>query len=308
MKFLITGITGFIGKELRKAIKSKYKDAEIYGLVRWSHHKEDTEGFIPIYGDLSNYSDMVAIAKEVKPDYIINLGAMTPVSLSFEKPFDYMEANFIGVMNLVEANRKFNPQLVKFIQASTPESYGIQEQPLTPESRQEPSSPYGISKAAADMYLLYAQRALGFPAVISRHTNCYGRKDQNHFVVEAIVTQMLKTPIGGKIYLGARDPKRDFLYIDDVVSFYMALIDKGVPGNAYTAGWNTSFSIEDLVYVAEVTTGWTGEIVWDSIPKRPGEVPEIRLDPSKAEKELGWKPQIGLHEGLARVMEVWRDK
>ncbi|MBN2252178.1 MAG: GDP-mannose 4,6-dehydratase [Kosmotogaceae bacterium] len=301
MKYFVTGITGFIGSELKNKL-----DGEVYGLVRWSHRKESTEGFIPIFGDLTNYNDILSIIKRIKPEVIINLGAITPVSMSFEKPFDYFDINTVGVVNLVEANRRVNPYLEKFIHASTPETYGIRPQPVTPDTTLEPNSPYAVSKAAADMYLQYAFRAYEFPSIMSRHANCYGRKDQNHFVVEAIVTQMLKGK--DKIYLGDKEPKRDFMYVDDVVKFYKLLVEKGVPGNIYTAGWNQSPSIEDVVKTAKKVIGWEGEVVWGTIPKRPGEIPEIRLDPTKAEDELGWKPTITLEEGIRRTAEHWKNK
>lgn len=302
MKYLITGINGFIGNFIKEAL-IKEGENEIYGLVRWSHTKQKIEGYIPVYGDLSNYHDMVSIIKDIKPDIVLNLGAITPVSLSFEKPFDYFDINTIGVVNLVEANRRFNPYLKKFIHASTPEVYGIQEQPLTPESPLYPNSPYAVSKAGADMYLNYAFRSYGFPAIMSRHANCYGRKDQTHFVIESIVTQMInKEP---EMYLGAKDPKRDFIHVDDVVNFYMSLIKRGEPGNVYTAGWNQSYSIEDVVELAKKLTNYEGRVVWDSIPKRPGEVPEIRLNPEKANKDLGWEPHVPLHQGIQKVIDHW---
>lgn len=298
-KILMTGITGFIGKELKKSL-----DGTIYGMVRWSHRKENTTGFNPVYGDLRNYNDIVNIIRDIKPEIILNLGAITPVSLSFDKPFDYFDINTVGVVNLVEANRRFNPYLKKFIHASTPETYGIRPQPLTPDTSLEPNSPYAVSKAAADMYLLYAHRAFGFPAVLSRHANCYGRKDQNHFVVEAIMSQMIECK--DEIYLGQKTPRRDFVYIDDIVDFYLKLIEKGRPGEIYTAGWNNAPSIEDVVKTAKEISGFEGKILWDTIPKRPGEIPEIRLDPTKAKKELGWEPKVTLEEGLKMVYEHWK--
>lgn len=297
-KILMTGITGFIGSELKKHL-----DGKLYGLVRWSHKKENTEGFTPIFGDLRNYNDIVNVIRDIKPDIVINLGAITPVSLSFDKPFDYIDINTVGVMNLVEANRKNNPYLKKFIHASTPETYGTQPQPVTPETPLEPSSPYGISKAAADMYLLYAYKAYGFPSVISRHANCYGRKNQKHFVVESIITQMSSDK--DHIYLGSSEPKRDFLYISDVIEYYLKLIKSGKPGSVYTAGWNESYSIKQLAEVARKVTGYKGKITWNSLPKRPGEIPEIKIDSTLAEKELGWKPKVPLKDGLKKVFEHW---
>jgi len=297
-KILMTGITGFIGNELKQHL-----DGKIYGLVRWSHKKEKTEGFTPVFGDLRNYNDIVQVIKDIKPEVIINLGAITPVSLSFERPFDYFDINTTGVINLVEANRRFNPYLEKFIQASTPEVYGINELPLTPETPLYPNSPYAVSKAAADLYLLYAYRSYYFPVVLSRHANCYGRKDQTHFVIESIVTQMADNK--EEMCLGAPEPKRDFLYIDDVVDFYLKLLKNGKPGKIYTGGWNESYSIKEIVEYAKEITGFNGKIIWNTLPKRPGEIPEMRIDYSLAKKELDWIPKVPIKMGLKKIYEQW---
>ena len=299
--YMVTGVTGFIGKELVKRL-----DGKVYGIARWSSKRIEPEGYELVFADLGNYNEISNTIRKVKPEIVINLGAMTPVSLSFERPFEYVDSNFIGVMNLVEANRKFNPYLKKFIQASSPETYGMSDGPLTPDSELMPNSPYAVTKAAADMYLAYAFRSFGFPVVTSRHANSYGRKDMNHFVIERIVTQMIENP--AEIFLGEKEPRRDFMYIDDVVDFYIKLVEKGVPGNVYTAGWNSSISIGEIVEMSKRVTGWDGKINWGSIPKRPGEIKDMRLDASKSNKELGWYPKVPIEEGLRRVYEHWKNK
>lgn len=302
---MITGVTGFIGGALVKKLKDR-PNTKIYGLVRWSHRRVKPDGYKPIYGDLKNHNDISSVIRDLKPEYVINLGALTPVSMSFEKPFDYIDANITGVVNLVETNRKFNPYLKKFIQASTPEVYGIGPQPNTPDTPMRPNSPYAVTKASADLYLEFAHRAYDFPVVTSRHANCYGRKDQNHFVIEAIATQMLGND--DVVCLGAKSPRRDFVYIDDVVDFYCKLLDEGNAGEIYTAGWNDAPSIEEVALKLKDITKNDCEIKWNTMPERPGEIPEIRLDATKAKKELGWEPKIPLDEGLKRVVEHWQKK
>lgn len=301
MRYLVTGITGFIGSHLKEAL-----DGEIYGLVQWFHKKQPFEGFIPIFGDLRNYHDLVNIIKDIKPEIIIHLGGITPVSLSFDRPFEYFETNVTGAINLVEINRKFNPYLKKLIVASTPEVYGIQDQlPISEKAEMNPNSPYAVSKAAADLYFKFGYKSYKLPIIFSRHANCYGRKDQMHFVIESIVTQMLTKK---EIYLGNPNPKRDFLYIDDVVNFYLQLIEKGKFGEIYNGGWSKAYSIKEIVEMAKEITDFKGKIHWNSLPSRPGEIPEISLDSMKAMTQLGWKPTIDIKEGLKLVADYWRDK
>jgi len=301
MRYLITGITGFIGQELKKKI-----DGDIYGLVRWTHKKEKHEGYVPLYANLRDYGDVVKIVKNVQPDIVVNLAAITPVSLSFEKPFEYQETNYIGGINLVEANRRHNHNLSLFVQASTPEVYGIQNEfPIKETAKMNPNSPYAVSKAALDLYLMMLYRAYDFPVVFSRHANTYGRKDQTHFVIESIVTQMIK---GNEIYLGDKEPVRDFLYVDDTVDFYLHLIKNGMPGEIYNAGWGEGYSIKEVVDLAKKLFDWNGKVYWNTIPHRAGEIPKLVLDASKAENQLGWKPKIALDEGLRKVYNYWLHK
>lgn len=301
MKYFVTGITGFIGSHLKKKL-----DGEIYGLIRWSHKKEKINGFNPIYADLRDYHAIAKIIKDLQPDVIVNLGAITPVSLSFEKPFEFMEINLIGAMNLAEINRRYNKQLKKFVHASTPEVYGIQtEFPIKETAPLNPNSPYATSKAAFDMYLFYMARAFDFPVVLARHANTYGRKNQIHFVIEAIVTQMLNS---GTVCLGDPNPIRDFMHIEDTTDFYKVLIEQGKPGEVYNAGWGKGHSIKEVAEMAKEVTEFKGEMVWNTIPSRPGKIDVIELDATKVKNEFDWIPKIKIKDGLKKVADYWREK
>jgi nucleoside-diphosphate-sugar epimerase len=306
MKILITGVTGFIGSHLVKEL-SKDKIGEIYGVVRFGNRYTKHEGYEPIYADITDYHYLAKIISEIKPEIVIHLAALSSVSQSFERPQEYFLVNTIGTINLAEINLKFNPYLKKFIWAGTPEEYGIQTNfPIKEDAVLNPNSPYAVSKTATTQYLLYLHRTYDFPVVISRHANAYGRKlgiFSQLGVIENTVTQMLK---GSDVYLGEPDVRRDFLYIDDVVEWYKVLMEKSKEGEIYNAGWGKSYSIKEVAEIAMELIGFTGEIHWHSIPKRPGEIPRIELDSSKARRELGWKPKINLEEGLTKTIEYFR--
>jgi len=308
MKILITGVTGFVGSHLVKELNES-KIGKLFGLVRFGNRYAKHEGYEPIYADITDYHYLAKVISEIKPEIVIHLAALSGVSQSFERPQEYFEVNTIGTINLAEINLKFNPYLKKFIYAGTPEEYGIQNNfPIKEDAPLNPNSPYAVSKAAATKYLLYLHRAYNFPVVISRHANAYGRKIgifSQLGVIENIVTQMLK---GNDVYLGDPEPRRDFLYIDDVLKWYRLLIEKGRPGEIYNAGWGKSYSIREVAEKVRELTGFKGEIHWHSIPKRPGEVPRIELDASKAKKDLGWEPKIKLEEGLMKTIEYFKSQ
>jgi nucleoside-diphosphate-sugar epimerase len=303
-RILITGITGFIGSQLKEKI-----EGEKYGLVKFWDLPMKHEGYVPIYGDLKDYHSLAKLIQEIKPEIVIHLAALTSVSQSFDRPQEYFEVNTVGTINLAEINLKYNPYLKKFIFAGTPEEYGIQEKfPIKEDAPLNPNSPYAVSKVAATKYLLYMFHTYNFPVVISRHANCYGRKFgefQKLGVLENIVTQMIK---GKDVYLGEPDVRRDFLYIDDILDWYSLLLEKGKNGEIYNAGWGKSYSIRECAELAKEILGFKGSIFWHSIPKRPGEIPKIELDASKARQKLGWKPKINLREGLKLLAEYWRKR
>ena len=93
------------------------------------------------------------------------------------------------------------------------------------------------------------------------------------------------------VYLGEPDVRIDFLYIEDVLEWYKLLIEKGKEGEIYNACWGRSYPIREVAERAKELVGFRGEIHWHSIPRRPGEIPKLELDYSKAKRELGWEPK-----------------
>lgn len=302
MKILVTGVTGFIGSHLVSALEGN----ELYGLVRFGDVPTKHEGYVPVYCDLADYHYLAKVIKEIRPEAIVHLAGLTSVSQSFERPQEYFEVNVLGTINLAETNVRYNPYLQRFIWAGTPEEYGIQKTfPIKEDAPLNPNSPYAVSKVATTQYLLYLNRAYGFPVIVSRHANAYGRKFgifSQLGVVEHVITQMLK---GSEMYLG-QDVNRDFLHVNDILSWYKLLLASSNFGEVYNAGSGTSHSIRDVIALARKITGFKGRVFWNTLPLRPGEIPKIELDYSKAEKDLSWKPTVTLEEGMKLVAENFK--
>lgn len=297
-RYLVTGSTGFIGSQLVDRL-----DGDVFGLVRWTHEDRQLDGFRPMFGDLRDYRDIEQVVRSVKPDVVFHLGAISPVSESFDRPHEYLATNATGTMNLVEACLDHIPHLDRFVFAGTPEEYGIQAKyPTPPDAPVHPQSPYGVSKVAASKYVAYAARAYDFPGVISRHANCYGRAGTAHFVVEAIISQMLEND--DTVRLGNPEPVREFLYVDDVLAAYEAMASRGQPGTVYNFA-GEAVSIQELADMCRDATGYLGKIEWNTRPRRPGEIPRIELDDSATREELSWQPELTLSEGIKRVADVW---
>jgi len=311
-KIFITGVSGFIASELAKeAVSRGYKVA---GLVRQSTRTnsalESLKGLISIYnGDLRDYYGIRQIIRDFKPDYVFHLGAITPVSYSFEHPTEVTETNYLGTVNLVEALKAENIPLKRFIFASSMEVYGHQPEnrPFTEDLEPHPACPYAVAKLACEKYLQYSHYAYNFPAIAFRQTNCYGRKENDYFVVEAITTQMLKND--KVVNLGNPEPVRNFIYIDDLVELYFKAMDaKNIDGEVFNTGPDNGVTIKELAEKIAKHLKWNGQMNWFTREARAGEIFYLNSIAGKAQKMIGWKPTIDLDKGLKNVIDIWKRK
>lgn len=314
-RVLITGVNGFIGGYLAQKLMDQ--GFEVHGLTQEQEAK--TKGVIPHQADLRNYSLVGQVLEKVDPHFIIHLAARTEVEKSFYEQVEFSEVNYVGTVNLIEECRKLK-NLELFVFASTMETYGqvynketvlgndTMLHPFDEQTPQFPNAPYAVAKVGCELYLKYAGRAYGLPYAILRQTNTYGRWDNDFFVVEQFITQMLKDE--GVVQFGYKDPYRNFLHIDDLISLYQALIEKPqeAQGQVFCTGPNNAIKIEELAHIIAKKVGYTGEIQWDKKPERPGEIYYLNSTNKKAKDLLGWEPQVELDEGLDRTIEIWKEK
>lgn len=297
-KILITGLSGFIGQYLFDRLSSKY---EIYDLGC----------------DLLDFDQVNSRLLTTNPDFIIHLAARTEVEKSFYEQTSFAETNYIGTINLIETARKLK-NLKLFVFSSTMETYGWQPEsdliknnksfvlPIFDENTQQnPNAPYAVSKLACEHYLKYAYRAFNFPFCALRQTNTYGRHDNNFFVVEQIITQMLSNP--HEINLGYKLPYRNFLWIDDLIDLYETVLNKHELsiGEIFCTGPDNAVSIENLANIIADKINWNGKINWHTKPERPGEIYVLNSTHKKAQDILGWSPKITLNDGLDKAIKLW---
>jgi len=317
-RLLITGISGFIGEELaQKAIKEGY---EVAGLIRQSFRYNDAinnlRGKVKLYeGSLHDYARMGAIVRDFMPDYVAHLGAITPVSYSFDHPWEVVNTNLMGTVNLTEALKQFCPSLKKFVFASSMETYGHQPEmhksftPFDEKTEQMGACPYSVAKIGAEKYVKYLYYAYKFPGISLRQTNTYGRKYNDYFVCEAFLVSMLNNK--DVVNFGQPTPVRNFLYIDDLVDLYLALFDsdnKELLGNAYTIGPSNGVTIKELAEIIAKKLNWKGKINWYTREIRDGEIYYLNSTNKKITELTGWKPKISLSDGLDKTILYWKEK
>lgn len=316
-RLLITGISGFIGNSLaEKAIEEGY---EVAGIIRQSYRYNDAinrmKGSVKLYeGSITDYAKIINIVNDFMPDYVAHLGAITPVSYSFEHPWEVTNTNYIGTINITEALKQFCPNLKKLIFASSMETYGDQPEyhkllkPFNEDTPQMAACPYACAKIASEKYIKYLYYAYRFPGISLRQTNTYGRRDNDYFVIEAFITQMLKNP--DKVSFGNPEPIRNFLYIDDLIDLYLMLFktNESLNGESFTIGPANGLTIGELADMIADKLDWHGHINWYTREIRDGEIYYLNSDNDKITRMIGWKPKITLDEGLDKTISFWRDK
>jgi nucleoside-diphosphate-sugar epimerase len=320
MKVLITGILGFIGSHL--AEKLVYDGDEVYGLVRRvSSRNIDSVGKIIkditlITGDITDFTSTRNAVKTANPDIVIHLAALSPVRDSFERPFEYQQANLIGTMHVVHSVLELpDAQTRRMLAASTAEVYGLQENtPLKESLALKPSSPYAVSKAAGDLYLQMAFTTYGLHGTVMRPTNSYGRKFDHSFLIEYLITQMIK---GEGVYIGAPNSIRDYMYVDDHINAYIVAIknSKKADGQIFNAGTGIGLSNKQLAEIIADKVGYDKKKIKfgaypPGYPLRPivSDQPYLVLDATKINKALDWSARVTLNEGLDKIVSHFQKK
>ena len=319
MRVFITGMTGFLGDQLgNKLLKRGHTLGTLVRNVATSDKPlapntesmirgEKRKGVSYYYGDLIDYLNAYDSLLDFKPDVIIHLAAQTSVAYSFKHINEIFNVNFLGTVNMAEAARRALPKLKRFIFSGSVEEYGIQTKfPIKESSELRAASPYGVAKIAAEKFLRYLYDAYGFPAIMFRNSNSYGRKFNHQFVIESIIYQMYQ----GKnlIKLGDPKPVRDFVFGPDLLSAYILATESNnrkLLGEPINIGTGKAISIKELAKKIAKITKYRGKIKWNSFPKRSLEIPRLQIDNTKAKKLLKWHPSVSLNEGLKIIASYY---
>jgi GDP-mannose 4,6-dehydratase len=310
---------GFIGSHLaEKLVDDGY---EVYGVVRRVANRnlevirKVLKDVTLISGDITDYASIRNAMKTVSPDIVTHLAALTPVRDSFERPFEYQQANLVGAMNVAHAMLELpDSQTRKLVAASTAEVYGLQgKEPLKETLALRPTSPYAVSKAAADLYLQMMFHTYNLNGSVIRPTNSYGRKFDTSFIIEYLVTQMLR---GEEVYVGAPDSVRDYMYVDDHVNAYLLVIKSAkATGQVYNAGTGVGINNRKLAEMIAERIGYNRKRIKfgqypPGYPYRPSisDQPSIVLNATKIRKALNWSPKIQLSEGINKVISYFQEQ
>ena len=288
------------------------------------------------YGDLSDTSNLVRIIQEIKPDEIYNLGAQSHVAVSFESPEYTADVDAIGALRILEAIRILGMEKkVRYYQASTSELYGlVQESPQTEKTPFYPRSPYGVAKLYSYWITVNYREAYGIYACNGILFNHESPRRGETFVTRKITRGLANISQGLEscLYMGNIDSLRDWGHARDYVKMQWMMLQQDEPqdfviatGIQHTVREFITWSAEELgikirfegvgvdeVAIIDAINGKdcaslkVGDIIMRIDPHyfRPAEVETLLGDPSKAQKLLGWVPEITAHEMCVEMVRA----
>jgi GDPmannose 4,6-dehydratase len=309
-KAIISGVTGQDGSFLADLLLEK--GYEVHGIVRRSS-AENFERIAHLTGritlhqaDLLDQLSIIDVFKEVRPQEVYNLAAMSFVPTSWKQPVLTGEFTAIGVTRVLEAIRLLDPKGIRFYQASSSEMFGkVRETPQTETTPFHPRSPYGVAKVYGHFITVNYRESYGIFAVSGILFNHESERRGLEFVTRKVTdgAARIKLGLARELRLGTLEAKRDWGYAGDYVRAMWLMLQRDRPDD-YVIATGETHTVQELVETAFgcLDLDWRKYVVQDPALMRPAEVDLLIGDASKARRELGWKPEVGFEELIRRMV------
>lgn len=279
---LVTGAAGFIGK----ALSGKLQEAGY-----------DVVGFDFGQGDITDEKALYPYL-DSKISHVFHLAGRTFVPESWKEPFGFFQVNLMGTVNVLEFCRKLGIPLTYI------SSYLYGEPDYLPVDENHPVrsyNPYSQSKVMADAICQFYARHYNIPVTIFRPFNAYGPGQSRLFLINEIISKVMDPAIPVVEVMDLR-PKRDYIYIDDLVSALILSMDK--PQGIYNLGSGYSKSVEEIIRMVLKFTGISKEYR-SKAEIRPNEIFDLYADIRKAGRELEWSPKVSFEEGIEQCIRAF---
>ncbi|AVV48785.1 MULTISPECIES: NAD-dependent 4,6-dehydratase LegB [Leptospira] len=316
-KILVTGADGFIGSHLTEALVRQGYEVKAFVLYNsfnswgWLDScSPEVRGTFEVFaGDVRDPNGVRTAMKGC--DAVLHLAALIAIPYSYHSPDTYVDTNVKGTLNIVQAAKDLN--ISKVVHTSTSEVYGTARfVPITEEHPLQGQSPYSASKIGADQIAMSFYSSFGVPVSVIRPFNTYGPRQSARAVIPTIITQIAKG--NQKIKLGAVHPTRDFNFVKDTVSgFIAALNSDSAVGQVINLGSNYEITIGDTAKTIAELMKANIEIESDDQRLRPekSEVERLWASNEKAKRLLNWEPSYGglegFRNGLIETIEWFMD-
>jgi GDPmannose 4,6-dehydratase len=309
---IITGITGQDGSHLADLLlEHGYR---VHGIVRRASTENferisHLEGRIELHqADLLDQLSIVDVLKQVKPDEVYNLAAMSFVPTSWKQPVLTGEFTGIGVTRMLEAIRLLDPKGIRFYQASSSEMFGkVQETPQRETTPFYPRSPYGVAKVYGHWITVNYRESYGMYCCSGILFNHEGPRRGREFVSRKVTDAVARIKLGlqKELRLGNLESRRDWGYAGDYVRAMWLMLQQPQPDD-YVVATGETHSVRELVQTAfaYVDLDWKKYVVEDPALIRPAEVDLLIGDPSKARRVLGWKPDVSFTQLVHMMVDA----
>jgi len=313
MKILVTGGAGFIGSNfVRRTIEDKYPGLEgaevvVLDALTYSGNLEnlapiaDSPRYSFVHGDIRDRALLDTLFPSL--DAVVHFAAESHVDRSVMDSTIFVETNVLGTQQLLDAALRHN--LARFVHVSTDEVYGsIAEGSWNEERALEPNSPYSASKAGSDLLARSYHRTHGLNVSITRCSNNYGPYHFPEKVIPLFVSNLiddLHVPLYGE-----GNNIRDWLHVDDHTRAIAMVLVSGRAGEIYNIGGGTELTNKELTQMLLDSTGKDWSYV-DRVADRLGHDLRYSVDISKIQAELGYAPEVSFEQGLADVVQWYRD-
>ena len=324
----VTGADGFVGSHLVDRLVEL--NANVHAFVRATSSGELKN--IRQYGDeitihrgdlrdKHSVDQALSTLKGHSDSIIFHLGAQAHVGESWDRPYETVDTNIKGTLNLLQSVIDLDLDIAKFDTAGTSEEYGnVKEEMvekhefddedrvlLSERSPVNPTSVYATSKLAADFLTMNYHDAYGLPGVTTRMFNNYGPRQNPRYITGTIVTQALERNV---VELGNLTPKRDMCFVSDGVRGHLHVALEGNPGEQYVYGYGENISMQEwtdmILEVGSQYNYWDHpEIVQDEDRFRPGDsdVEELLVGYEKLHEKTGWEPKVSWREGIKQTID-----
>jgi UDP-glucose 4-epimerase len=306
-RVLVTGADGFIGSHLTEALVRAGAEVTAFcmynsnGSLGWLDHTDsDVRASLDfVLGDIRDAPFLERAFEGV--EVVFHLAALIAIPYSYKAPSSFVDTNVMGTLNVLEAARRND--VGRVVHTSTSEVYGTPESvPITEDHPLRGQSPYSASKIGADKLAEAYFSSFETPVVTLRPFNTYGPRQSTRAVIPTILSQMISG--SGELRIGSLEPKRDFTYVTDTVSGFLAAGKRpGIEGEMIQLGTGSTHSIGEIVELARRLTGFEADVITESERVRPerSEVMVLLSDPARAGELLGWTPVVSLEDGLSRT-------
>ena len=274
------------------AVSRSAEPADALLPYKWHDHSKLAFHQLDLNNDLAR---IVALIKESEPEYVVNFAAQSMVAESWHNPGDWFMTNAVSTIRLHDELRKFS-FLKRYVHVSTPEVYGSCSGFVTEDFPFNPSTPYAVSRAAADMSLRTFHSAYNFPVVTTRAANVYGAGQQLYRIIPRTILFIL---LDRKLQLhGGGVSTRSFIHMRDVSEATWRILHGGKNGETYHISTAEVVSIRELVERICLKLGVRFEDHVEIVGERLGKDAAYHLDSTKIRSELGWRDTISLDQGL----------